>query len=102
MKVRWKKLHYDSTCLVIADSLTRISWYCIEDGRIYSGDWRHGRWHGHGMASFSNGDSYEGEYKFDQRHGRGIYKWKDGRVFDGIFQEDKRHGKGERARETRS
>jgi len=65
-----------------------------EDGRIYEGDWRHGRWHGYGRASFSNGDSYEGEYKFDQRHGKGMYKWHDGRVYDGQFLEDKRHGKG--------
>lgn len=65
-----------------------------EDGRIYEGDWRHGRWHGYGRASFSNGDSYEGEYKFDQRHGRGVYKWNDGRIYDGHFSEDKRHGHG--------
>ncbi|KAG7370893.1 2-isopropylmalate synthase [Nitzschia inconspicua] len=65
-----------------------------EDGRIFEGDWRHGRWHGYGRASFSNGDSYEGEYKFDQRHGKGKYKWNDGRIYDGQFHEDKRHGKG--------
>ena len=55
---------------------------------------RHGRWHGYGRASFSNGDSYEGGYRFDQRHGKGIYKWHDGRIYDGEFLEDKRHGKG--------
>lgn len=65
-----------------------------EDGRIYEGDWRHGRWHGYGRATFSNGDSYEGEYKFDQRHGRGVYRWHDGRIYDGQFSEDKRHGNG--------
>ncbi|KAL3907470.1 MAG: hypothetical protein SGILL_008862 [Bacillariaceae sp.] len=65
-----------------------------EDGRIYQGDWRHGRWHGFGTASFSNGDSYEGGYRFDQRHGNGKYKWHDGRIYDGEFLEDKRHGKG--------
>lgn len=65
-----------------------------EDGRIYEGDWRHGRWHGYGRASFSNGDAYEGEYKFDQRHGRGVYRWNDGRIYDGQFSEDKRHGHG--------
>lgn len=65
-----------------------------EDRRVFEGDWRHGRWHGYGRASFSNGDSYEGEYKFDQRHGTGIYRWNDGRVYDGQFSEDKRHGKG--------
>ena len=65
-----------------------------DDGRTYEGDWRHGRWHGHGHATFANGDSYEGEYRFDQRHGRGIYSWNDGRVYDGVFAEDKRHGTG--------
>mmetsp|Transcript_1700 Transcript_1700/g.3664 ORF Transcript_1700/g.3664 Transcript_1700/m.3664 type:complete len:684 (+) Transcript_1700:94-2145(+) len=65
-----------------------------EDGRIFEGDWRHGRWHGYGKATFSNGDAYDGEYKFDQRHGKGVYKWADGRIFDGQFSEDKRHGHG--------
>ena len=65
-----------------------------DDGRTYEGDWRHGRWHGYGRATFANGDSYEGEYRFDQRHGRGIYCWSDRRVYDGSFSEDKRHGKG--------
>lgn len=65
-----------------------------EDRRVFEGDWRHGRWHGFGRASFSNGDSYEGQYKFDQRHGKGVYRWNDGRVYDGEFLEDKRHGKG--------
>lgn len=45
-----------------------------EDRRTYTGEWRHGRWHGYGKASFANGDSYQGEYRFDQRHGRGIYQ----------------------------
>jgi len=65
-----------------------------DDGRTYEGDWRHGRWHGFGRATFANGDSYEGEYRFDQRHGRGKYCWSDGRIYDGEFAEDKRHGKG--------
>ena len=54
-----------------------------EDHRTYVGEWRHGRWHGHGTATFANGDSYVGEYRFDQRHGRGRYEWNDGRVYDG-------------------
>jgi hypothetical protein len=41
-----------------------------EDHRTYVGEWRHGRWHGHGTATFANGDSYVGE-------------WNDGRVYDG-------------------
>jgi hypothetical protein len=42
-----------------------------DDGRTYDGDWRHGRWHGWGSATFSNGDAFEGYYKYDQRHGQG-------------------------------
>jgi hypothetical protein len=65
-----------------------------DDGRTYEGDWKHGRWHGHGKATFANRDSYEGEYRADQRHGRGKYEWADGRVYDGEFKEDKRQGNG--------
>jgi hypothetical protein len=65
-----------------------------EDQRTYDGEWRHGRWHGFGQATFANGDEYRGEYRFDQRHGRGKYSWNDGRVYDGMFREDKRHGPG--------
>ena len=65
-----------------------------EDNRTFDGEWRHGRWHGHGVATFSNGDRYEGEYRFDQRHGQGTYSWNDGRRYSGQFSEDKRHGRG--------
>ena len=57
-------------------------------------DGHHGRWHGYGRASFSNGESYKGKYKFDQRHGHGIYCWHDKHVYNGQFLEDKRHGQG--------
>mmetsp|Transcript_10650 Transcript_10650/g.20512 ORF Transcript_10650/g.20512 Transcript_10650/m.20512 type:complete len:851 (-) Transcript_10650:179-2731(-) len=65
-----------------------------EDRRTYDGEWRHGRWHGYGRATFANGDTYDGEYRFDQRHGRGRYQWSDGRIYDGMFREDRRHGRG--------
>jgi hypothetical protein len=38
-----------------------------EDGRIYEGDWRHGRLHGYGRALFSKGDRYEGKLNSDTR-----------------------------------
>lgn len=65
-----------------------------EDGRIYDGEWRHGRWHGFGRATFANGDHFSGQYCFDQRHGKGRYEWADGRVYDGMFCDDRRHGFG--------
>lgn len=65
-----------------------------DDGRTYDGDWKHGRWHGWGEATFSNGDRFEGWYRYDQRHGQGRYEWHDGRIYDGEFRDDKRDGKG--------
>jgi hypothetical protein len=63
-------------------------------GGTYEGDWRHGRWHGSGLAINASGDLYEGEYRSDQRHGRGKWFWANGRVYDGEFRDDKRHGNG--------
>jgi hypothetical protein len=65
------------------------------DGRVYSGEWKDGRWHGKGRATFSNGDVFEGMYYEDQRHGLGIYQWNDGREFKGGFFNDQRSGHGE-------
>ena len=65
-----------------------------DDQEVYHGEWRHGRRHGQGHSSFSNGDRYEGEYRYDQRHGKGTYEWGDGRCYEGEFEEDKRHGRG--------
>ncbi|KAG7356801.1 phosphatidylinositol-4-phosphate 5-kinase [Nitzschia inconspicua] len=65
------------------------------DGRVYSGEWKDGRWHGRGRATFSNGDVFEGMYFEDQRHGLGIYQWSDGREFKGGFVNDQRSGHGE-------
>jgi hypothetical protein len=65
------------------------------DGRVYSGEWKDGRWHGMGRATFSNGDVFEGMYFEDQRHGLGSYQWSDGREFEGGFVNDQRSGQGE-------
>jgi len=65
-----------------------------DSGRVYSGDWVAGQWHGRGKLHNPNGDFYEGEFVFDARHGQGVYKWENGDVYKGIFFQDKRHGKG--------
>lgn len=64
-----------------------------DDGRTFDGNWRHGRWHGWGKSTFSNGDVYQGSYQYDKRHGKGKYRWHDGRIYEGEFKFDKRHGK---------
>ena len=63
-------------------------------GFEYSGEWRHGRWHGSGKFKGASGDTHEGEYRSDKYHGRGKYCWSDGRVYEGEFSEHERHGKG--------
>jgi hypothetical protein len=68
------------------------------DGRVYTGEWMNGAWHGKGTALFSNHDTYTGDYQRDQRHGVGVYQWNDGRVYQGGFVNDQRHGLGELAK----
>ncbi|KAL7576846.1 hypothetical protein ACA910_013859 [Epithemia clementina (nom. ined.)] len=54
-------------------------------GRWYEGDWRHGRWTGHGRLSNGDGDFYNGGWKNDHKHGRGVMKFADGRIFEGEY-----------------
>jgi hypothetical protein len=64
------------------------------DGRMYTGEWDKGTWHGAGKAVFANQDVFQGMYHQDQRHGYGVYKWTDGRVYAGEFCMDLRQGQG--------
>jgi ElaB/YqjD/DUF883 family membrane-anchored ribosome-binding protein len=64
------------------------------DGRVYTGEWEQGTWHGAGKAVFCNQDVFQGRYHQDQRHGYGEYKWNDGRSYAGEFYMDQRQGKG--------
>lgn len=54
-------------------------------GRWYEGDWKHGRWTGHGKLSNGDGDFYEGGLKNDHKHGLGIMRFADGRIFEGEY-----------------
>ena len=54
-------------------------------GRWYEGDWKHGRWTGHGRLSNGDGDFYEGGLKNDHKHGQGMMKFADGRTFEGEY-----------------
>jgi hypothetical protein len=65
-----------------------------ESGRVYSGAWVMGQWHGKGTLMNPNGDKYEGEFLLDARHGKGAYRWDNGDLYVGDFFEDKRHGSG--------
>jgi hypothetical protein len=54
-------------------------------GRWYEGDWKHGRWTGHGQLSNGDGDFYEGGLKNDHKHGKGKMQFADGRTFEGEY-----------------
>ena len=54
-------------------------------GRWYEGDWKHGRWTGHGQLSNGDGDFYEGGLKNDHKHGFGKMKFADGRMYEGEY-----------------
>lgn len=54
-------------------------------GRWYEGDWKHGRWTGHGRLSNGDGDFYEGGLKNDHKHGHGMMRFADGRTFEGEY-----------------
>lgn len=56
-------------------------------GRIYSGDWHMGHWHGRGVIRTSEG-VYEGEVFNDLKEGVGVFCYQGGRRFEGIFEKD--------------
>lgn len=43
---------------------------------MYEGEYRNGRVHGKGRATFPSGDSYAGEWKEGAMSGTGVYEFK--------------------------
>lgn len=81
-------------------------------GDEYSGDWKDGKRHGHGVYNYryvphfnakrvtlcSDGDRYEGEWRNDERHGRGtmVYNVSNSNVqekYEGEWVDGKMHGR---------
>ena len=70
-----------------------------EGSAVYSGEFREGRKHGHGVKTWPWGDRYEGAFADDAKHGTGIYTWGErspfaGDRYEGGFANDKRNGYG--------
>lgn len=66
-----------------------------EDGRVYTGQFRAGKFHGDGHMVWRTDlgiMSYVGQYLEDAKHGQGKYTWPDNRVYDGGWQHGKRSG----------
>lgn len=64
------------------------------DGSIYEGDWKNDKAFGKGKLTHADGDVYEGEWSDDKANGHGVYTHSNGAKFTGMWKDDKQHGKG--------
>jgi len=55
---------------------------------------RHGKLHGQGIKTFSDGTRYEGEFRGGYPHGRGIVTFPNGTRYEGEWRDGDRHGQG--------
>ena len=67
-------------------------------GRLHAakavGEWKDGKPHGLGTATFANGDKYIGEFKDGKANGQGIFTFTNGNKYAGEFKDGKYHGQG--------
>jgi len=90
----------------------------FQDGSVYEGNYKYGKFYGHGRLIHKNGDyyegafinslaegqgkfvsfqgeSYEGTWENNLPHGKGVHKSLNGDLYTGDFLNGKRDGKGE-------
>jgi hypothetical protein len=61
-----------------------LQWY--ENGKPsehYEGEMLDGRYDGHGVMTWANGDHYDGGFKDGSKHGHGVYTWASGFHYEG-------------------
>ena len=66
----------------------------FNNGDIYEGDFKDGKFEGKGIYYFNNGDRYEGDFKDGKFEGKGTYYFKNGNRFEGNYKNDKKEGEG--------
>lgn len=66
----------------------------MDDGAIYSGQWKNGKRDGIGYQIWPDGSNYEGEWTDDKANGKGKLKHADGDVYEGMWKNDKAEGFG--------
>mmetsp|Transcript_40175 Transcript_40175/g.80963 ORF Transcript_40175/g.80963 Transcript_40175/m.80963 type:complete len:147 (-) Transcript_40175:57-497(-) len=57
------------------------------DGRMYSGSWAEGEWHGRGKWTHPSLGEYEGEWSQGVFDGLGTLTWADGKMLHGHFKD---------------
>ena len=65
----------------------------MNNGVVYSGEWKKGHKHGLGLYVWANGEQYEGEWSKDKQHGKGI-EMHVGNVYDGEWRDGMKNGHG--------
>jgi serine/threonine protein kinase len=65
-----------------------------QQGHTYVGEWRDGVMHGHGTATYLNGDRYDGEWSNGKRSGLGRYAHGSGDIYEGLWSNERKHGLG--------
>lgn len=55
---------------------------------------RHGKLHGQGVKTFSDGSRYEGEFQNGRMDGRGRVTFPNGTRYEGEWRDGDRHGQG--------
>ena len=65
------------------------------EGDKYEGEYKFGKFSGHGTYTWSNGSTYVGGWSSGKMHGYGIYRSADGKTsYEGEFKNDARDGIG--------
>ena len=62
------------------------------EGGYYEGEWKSGRYHGHGFLLFSDGSSYRGAFVDGVAHGKGEETSAEGKVQIGYWDNGKPTG----------
>ena len=68
--------------------------YTYVDGDIYTGEWKNEKMHGQGEFIYADGDIYTGKWINDEMHGEGTYKYESGAIYIGEMKNDEMHGQG--------
>ena len=66
----------------------------LEAGCYYEGEYKDGKFYGHGIYTSADGSIYEGKWENGKQQGKGILLLLDGSNYDGYWREGKRQGKG--------